>query len=70
MTQFLFGIIVGVVLIGVLTYLIPRNFIGINNELIRAGMAHYHTTTGEVIWNEQKTNNETQDTSTRQLDVS
>jgi hypothetical protein len=54
MAQFTFGLIAGMLLLGTLTYLTPRNFIGVNNELIRAGMAYYHPITGEVIWKEPK----------------
>lgn len=45
------GLIVGMSITVVITYIAPQKISAVNKELVKHGMAHYDKKTGKCIWN-------------------
>ena len=54
MDRFLFGVLVGIALIGIATYTIPLTLIGVQKELVAQSHATYHPLTKNFTLKECK----------------
>ena len=48
--QYIIGFLTGLIFTTIISYVSPQNVRGVNEELVRLGMAHYDRDTGIVKW--------------------